>query len=148
MTFVLTIATMYVIFPTAVQAKLRAFLTTGHVTYTQKINGNMRDKEHRKVIARNQKPLKTSTNKRKLSFARRSGPRGRGFDSRHSDQLEYPQGYSFSYLHSAYHIKQNCTSIAKIFLDAGELLCFLSVCAKILFRQIDASFSRDLLKHT
>ena len=63
-------------------------------------------------------------------------------------QLEYPQGYSFSYLHSAYHIKQNCTSIAKIFLDAGELLCFLSVCAKILFRQIDASFSRDLLKHT
>jgi len=28
-------------------------LTTGHVTYTQKFNGNMRDKERRKVIAKN-----------------------------------------------------------------------------------------------
>ena len=52
LTFVMTIAIMYVTFPAASQAELSAFLTTGHVTYAQKFNGNMRDKERRKVIAR------------------------------------------------------------------------------------------------
>ena len=44
---------MYVTFPAAIQAELSALLTTGHVTYTQKFNGNMRDKERWKVIAKN-----------------------------------------------------------------------------------------------
>lgn len=62
LTFVMTIAIMYVIFLAAVYAELSAFLTTGHVTYTQKFNGNMRDEERRKVIVKNEKPLKSNTN--------------------------------------------------------------------------------------
>jgi len=53
LTFVLTIAIMYVTFPVVVQADRSVVLTTGHVTYTQKFNGNMRDKERRKVTAKN-----------------------------------------------------------------------------------------------
>ena len=53
LTFVMTIAIMYVTFPAAVYADVSAFLTTAHVTYTQQFNGNMRDKERRKVIVKN-----------------------------------------------------------------------------------------------
>ena len=53
MTFALTIAIMYVSFLAAVYADVSAFLTTAHVTYTQKFNGNMRNKERRKVIVKN-----------------------------------------------------------------------------------------------
>ena len=53
---------MYVTFSVAVQAKPSVFLTTGNVTYTQKFNGNMRDEERRKVIVKNEKPLKSNTN--------------------------------------------------------------------------------------
>ena len=62
LTFDPTIAIMYVTFPAAIQAELSAFLTTEHVTYTQKFNGNMRGKERRKVTAKNERPLKSSTN--------------------------------------------------------------------------------------
>ena len=34
-------------------SRTKCVLTTGHVTYTQQFNGNMRDKERRKVIVRN-----------------------------------------------------------------------------------------------
>ena len=53
LTFVLTIAIMCVTFSVAVQAEPSVCLTTGNVTYTQKFNGDMRDKERRKVTVKN-----------------------------------------------------------------------------------------------
>ena len=53
LTFVLTTAIMYVVFSAAVRIRLRAFLTTAHVTYTHQFNGIMRDKERWKVITKN-----------------------------------------------------------------------------------------------